>query len=1600
MKLRLLITAALALLPAMGAGSQLAVLSSDRTGLEIELRFEPPDTAAVVIGVRRYNRLSMPGCRNTLEPGRPALPQKSFMVAVPPNHRAEAVLAPGEVRVWGPLLPAPAPGLNDGSFRPDLADNSYKNIGEYPTGWIEVSAPQWMGPLQVVTVTAYPARYRSQGKTLSWRPSMRVSVRFVPAPHGDKPLSDQEGKRQQRLAAVAKGMVLNFGESRGWLCQPASSRGKTSAAASDTLPYKLFVNKDGIYRVTYSDLVQAGINPGVHDPRSLRLYHRGREEAVYFRGQEDGIFDPGDWFEFWGQRAGGESTHHHFYADASVYYLGLGGPYGARMVDENGAPTGGGALAAAAFTDTLHLEDDNLFVRLKRRESDQTDRWFWKRIDQGDSLVLDVNLPGLDAGSAVPISMAIRVHGYTYIDDHPEPDHGVAASFNGHQLSSRTFDGQAPYTYHDSLPAALAQAGINRLVLKHAPVPHSIDSYLLNWIEITYPRRYRAAEDGIVFRRPGAAGDTLVEFSLGGFSTHLIDVYKPGTSKITGARVEPGPSGLDYTLTFHDRTYGPARYAAVADDALHKLKPSAIVPNRISDLRSTSNRGEYLIIAPDTLRNQAAVLASRRSLQFGSAMAAITSDIYDEFNHGLPSDRAVRDFIEYAYLHWQEPPAHVLLMGEGSWDPKNISGRSRPDLVPAHFTRTDFAGPVADDNWYACVSGDDLLPDLTVGRLAVSTTGQYANWEAKGGYYEQERVVDQWRRDFMLIAGWPLNPGDEFHGPSDDLARSLDPRFTFSRVYHGPGQNTIQDLIDQFNEGSAVAGYYGHGGGQVWSHNSFLTNNEVPRLNNWGRWPFVIAATCYSGAFDVPDTTTLGQELLRAQGGAIGVLASSGPSWGNTMEWSAFDAVNLHGQRLQGDIVLSAKYQLAGGYPPSGYVAEMISSFNLLGDPGVRLTLAADGLAAAVQPAAFFPGDTLNLLLQGPFSAAAMGIFSLADSSGVNRLQRAFSVPQAGQAALKLAGDDSLAPGRYLGRVYLKDGQRDWAASTFAGVGRPAFSGFAVDPARPTDLDSVAISALVHSLSGVDSVWCQYKFGYRYDTLAGLSQAPMQRTSGDTFSLASRIIHGGYLPYLNYRLCLADTSGQAWESPFQSARIWKRPDLAPDPAALAPAFGGKRVMAMTARVKNQGELDAVGVPVHFLNTDNDSLLGVVLIDTVRAGQTAAAEHPWPHGSRRALVHFRIDPLGLSRPLEHDTSNNTSHPAFVPPEPYFYCQLDSTGGSGDTVAHQDSRLRWHLPDSCLADSAVAFYGKIVLETGAPWYPDRQPGLRPLNDTLPLMGYLVSLTDSSLGLAPGRPLYIAISDTGLDTANLGNAGLYRYEPVSGLYGLVPGQYQNQTFAGSSPGTGLFALLQRTDSAGPAISVKVDKGTTGWGEYIRVSRQQYHVLIEDPDGVDLGSISVRHNGAEAPASSCIIPRDPADPKSVPVLFYAQFGDGRHTLEFGAADLLGNRSTAVDVSEVLISFGLYEIANYPNPVDGDLTTFYFLVGDHADRHRVDIYTVAGRHIRTIEGGFASGVHTFPWDLTDGDGRRVANGVYFYVMSVSLGERTEKRTGKMAILR
>ena len=67
--------------------------------------------------------------------------------------------------------------------------------------------------------------------------------------------------------------------------------------------FKIQLAQDGLHRIPYSSLLQAGIPVDNIDPRWIQIFFQGEEQYIYIHGEgTSGIFDPNGYIEFYGQR--------------------------------------------------------------------------------------------------------------------------------------------------------------------------------------------------------------------------------------------------------------------------------------------------------------------------------------------------------------------------------------------------------------------------------------------------------------------------------------------------------------------------------------------------------------------------------------------------------------------------------------------------------------------------------------------------------------------------------------------------------------------------------------------------------------------------------------------------------------------------------------------------------------------------------------------------------------------------------------------------------------------------------------------------------------------------------------------------------------------------------------------------------------------------------------------------------------------------------------------------------------------------------------------------------------------------------------------------
>lgn len=128
-----------------------------------------------------------------------------------------------------------------------------------------------------------------------------------------------------------------------------------------------------------------------------------------------------------------------------------------------------------------------------------------------------------------------------------------------------------------------------------------------------------------------------------------------------------------------------------------------------------------------------------------------------------------------------------------------------------------------------------------------------------------------------------------------------------------------------------------------------------------------------------------------------------------------------------------------------------------------------------------------------------------------------------------------------------------------------------------------------------------------------------------------------------------------------------------------------------------------------------------------------------------------------------------------------------------------------------------------------------------------------------------------------------------------------------------------------------------------------------------------------------------------------------GEHQAALFASDALGN------VGNDTISFfivpesvvGMEDVTVFPNPTPGPCR----MVMELSDPMLVkwDIFTTAGRRIKTVEENLHSGPQILRWDGRDDQGDEIAIGTYIYVLRghvIAGGERDITKTGKLVIMR
>lgn len=626
------------------------------------------------------------------------------------------------------------------------------------------------------------------------------------------------------------------------------------------------------------------------------------------------------------------------YARDNAYWLRVGP--GLAMAG-TALPPVSSPLAGSAFDSTVHAEADLLAATVVANDP-ESDYWYWSALVAADptdgSKSFEVAAP-----SAAPLGTGrLRIGFKGASASGTAGEHHALVRVNGIAVGETTWEGLAAHSVELYLAAGIVQAGANTIqveALLDSGVPFSF--FYVDDIDLTYARLHQATGDTLAFHGGGAETVDVDGFTHPDIS--LFDVSVPGQPRAVQGAVVTGDKTL-YRVTFSPAT--EADYVAVSAAAFKAPRTlEGVAPSTLRD-----HGAEYLVLTTAPLKAAAQELADLRAGQGLSAEVVDVAEIMNEWNGGVSSPHAIREFLAWRYTHATPVPRFVVLAGAGSFDYRDNLGLGG-NLVPPLMAPTG-NGLFAADNRYGDVIGDDGVMEIAVGRIPARTAAELSAYVAKIAAYESE-PTGPWSGRALFLSDNPEG-GVTFPDDSDRLASALPRGVTGEPISLGDMSLAAARaaLFSALGEGVGYMSYVGHGGLDRMASEGLLTSADVPGLPTSSRLPVVSALTCIVNRFEVPGFSPLGVELLRKpSGGAVAVFAPTGLSYNAAVQDLGDLFFNgLH--RTPGERLGEAARNALRTYLQLGSQPGMADIYTLLGDPALLLS---EPPAPASEPSG--PGD-------------------------------------------------------------------------------------------------------------------------------------------------------------------------------------------------------------------------------------------------------------------------------------------------------------------------------------------------------------------------------------------------------------------------------------------------------------------------------------------------------------------------------------------------------------------------------------------------------------------------------------------------------------------
>lgn len=745
--------------------------------------------------------------------------------------------------------------------------------------------------------------------------------------------------------------------------------------------FKITVTKDGIYKIDKSFLDACGINTSNLNPNHINIYGNGEgvlpeknstpriddlaKNSIYVHGDSDGVFNDADYILFYGwgphrwqpNNANNFTRIQHLYSENSYYFINIDATNTPARITSNPSISD----PATKFIDTYDYREilENETTNLVGGGQ----RWYGDLFDIDLEKTFNFSIPDLDT-FPIKITTALATSGQGTTQKFTLNGTTLfSSSMNYFGDFSRSESNFSFYTSQTNIPLKVSITRNNPSILTY-----------LDHITLNTRRKLSFYGTQMNFRNlTGAQPGIVSEYSINsmsqsGFIWDLLDKNNPKIipgSFLNGKYIfKTDDSYREFVASNGTSFYTPERIGSVNYQNLHGL-----------------DQADYLIVTHPDFLGQATRLADLHRQNGTTTHVVTTNQIYNEFSSGSPDATAIRMFAKMFYdraiANPGTAPKHLLLFGDGTYDPKNrVANNNNYVLTYQALNSENYISCYVSDDYFGLLNDNesftsaDLL-DIGIGRLLISDLTQAKQQVDKIEHYmkngsslfnsntgscclntNNNLTYGDWRLKYVQIAddeeeGYFINfdtepqynsvKNNHFEMNCDKLYMDAYPQQTTAGGQRFP--DVYNAITDRVQRGALIVNYVGHGGEVGLAEERVVTIPQINRWTNINALHLFVSATCEFTKYDDPKRVSAGEWVsLNPSGGAIALMTTTrsvyfgvNSTTGQAFYNHVFDR-NTDGSPLTfGEIMMKTKNDVGQN--------ENKRSFTLIGDPALKIAL-------------------------------------------------------------------------------------------------------------------------------------------------------------------------------------------------------------------------------------------------------------------------------------------------------------------------------------------------------------------------------------------------------------------------------------------------------------------------------------------------------------------------------------------------------------------------------------------------------------------------------------------------------------------------------------